>query len=1063
MIFRVFISLLTKEETAYNLKMTSRNDINIKDHNCFICGNVIGIAHFPLSSARLEILQKSFLNELNHQIKQSLTEIAVDEEFLCHKCSALLDFVNDLESKLTDARSTLSSLYSQKFKNTLSTSKETGGACLRVGSCNSIERGSSYCKSSQNNSQVAELSTGESKGQDSHMMILEEEKSFCKFCSFSSNSEEMLKFHISAEHKEFVCCECHQVFGSSGEVDDHIKEKHLGKWACHVCDKVFFNKLTFTNHSRLHLKGLSEKSIEEVERKSGSLNLSSEKSASALENHQCNYCNYSTSFKNSFDDHIRSHVALKLFKCVSCGLLFESKALLNQHKRSHEKLMYVCGLCGRTFISRDLVINHLKERHKQSYSSEKSDLKEIKMKQEFNNHISDFNVRNCLENPSVSSYTSCKSNIYPKGAAISSVRKTEIVKKENPGATPSEDFTSVIRPQISKKETSRFSCNFVEGIESESLSENVHSIIEDNFIKLGRGSQIQENPSKVTDVASRILLRSNESNISAHQNCHSNSSSQKEDKVVDRSDAHLIPVFQNVLNPCNDESSFQTVDISSEDLIIQSGKEGSSTKYNEASCQLVKNKGNSFSENSISEVKLLEENENDKNGGFWISLSSLVDSENLNEPLEENLRIKEEKHSKLFICGKCGYKSFSAPEIIEHIASHTGGKSEKVLLGEGETSSISSHPYQVDTHQGADGFSRENLLNRHKRIAHSSSKCCFCTKTFPSMEELSEHKSKHEQEDGYQCLECPRIFKTKTGLKFHSAQHTGEYKFRCQYCDQGFMSRVVYQEHMGKHTKEERYICDVCGRKFCFQSTYWIHRKWHDTPFPYKCDICDRPFRHSSLLKVHKRQHTGERPYHCPHCSRSFSVSGTLKRHLMLHTGDYAFSCGECEKGFTTRNKFALHLSRVHGNDSLLQQGPPKTEFKMVIRDTPKSPKGVSQVVEGKVNEEDLVVENYEELDSMMVQDGGIVGDGADLLKESSLMLPCSILDDVSGSLETRVVEILVNDETSQAVATVTVEGNSSLHNATRLSSAEPAGLLPGGPRNMGLLANRVSRVTFRK
>ncbi|XP_047104588.1 uncharacterized protein LOC124740672 [Schistocerca piceifrons] len=316
-------------------------------------------------------------------------------------------------------------------------------------------------------------------------------------------------------------------------------------------------------------------------------------------------------------------------------------------------------------------------------------------------------------------------------------------------------------------------------------------------------------------------------------------------------------------------------------------------------------------------------------------------------------------------------------------------------------------------------FSEVDQLRSHKDTTHRDPHCRHCGKEILKLKTLRYHELRHMKDtaEKFECSECEKVFKTKTGLRHHFALHTGQYKFCCDYCGRGFMSRMMMEEHRSKHTKEERYICDVCGRKFCFQSTYWIHRKWHDNPFPYKCNFCGRKFRHSSLLAVHKRKHTGERPYKCPHCPLTFPVGGTLKRHIILHTGVYPYNCEVCKRGFTTRHKFAIHLSKIHGDSKMLNEKSRPNEFKMVIRDneTVKKQDNVEPSAEWQNPDDSEQVDMNFRLGSSA---GGV--DNFDHLEGA---MSCSLVPDellVGNAFATRVVEIVL-DDTSQAVAAVTV------------------------------------------
>lgn len=299
-------------------------------------------------------------------------------------------------------------------------------------------------------------------------------------------------------------------------------------------------------------------------------------------------------------------------------------------------------------------------------------------------------------------------------------------------------------------------------------------------------------------------------------------------------------------------------------------------------------------------------------------------------------------------------------------------------------------------------FARDKFLNEHREATHSVSHCRVCNKAFGNIKQLKSHEARHAKSDKTQlkCSDCDRIFQTPTGLRHHKAIHTGEFKYKCEFCGKGFVARLRYEEHRASHTKEERYSCEICGKKFSFQATYWIHRKWHDNPTPYKCEYCGRLFKHSSLLSVHKRKHTGERPYECPHCDQSFTVGNTLKRHLMLHTGVFPFTCQICDQGFSGKHKMALHMSKVHQDNSMLEQQSQKkpSEYKMVVKQDE-----VRKGEETSENQTWILTDNDNTRSQLLT-----------IQTEEGENIPCTLLtDEMIGNMvntSSRIVEIIPYD-----------------------------------------------------
>ncbi|EEB18095.1 zinc finger protein, putative [Pediculus humanus corporis] len=403
----------------------------------------------------------------------------------------------------------------------------------------------------------------------------------------------------------------------------------------------------------------------------------------------------------------------------------------------------------------------------------------------------------------------------------------------------------------------------------------------------------------------------------------------------------------------------------------------------------------------------------------------------------------QEGQGKTFVCAECSFststlaalkqhfvsaheafkcwickKNFQMDELKKHLATEHGANAVTlqsksytcVHCSEKFTNRRALHLHEIKHPENlniqcpdcGEKFARDKFLNEHREVAHTVSHCRVCNKAFGNVKQLKSHEARHAKSDKtqFKCTDCDRIFQTPTGLRHHKAIHTGEFKYKCEFCGKGFVARVRYEEHRASHTKEERYSCEICGKKFSFQATYWIHRKWHDNPTPYKCEYCGRLFKHSSLLSVHKRKHTGERPYECPHCDQSFTVGNTLKRHLMLHTGVFPFTCQICDQGFSGKHKMALHMSKVHNDNSLLGQQTQKkpTEYKMVVKDTKKSE------VDATLQNQTWVLKENDNSGSQMLT----------IQTEEGENIPCTLLtDDMIGNIvntNNRIVEIIPYD-----------------------------------------------------
>ena len=77
----------------------------------------------------------------------------------------------------------------------------------------------------------------------------------CESCSFTCNTKQMLKQHISQTHsREHKCKICKVGFKKSSDLEVHIKITHSSteKFECEQCGKQFFLKWRLTKHQNIH-------------------------------------------------------------------------------------------------------------------------------------------------------------------------------------------------------------------------------------------------------------------------------------------------------------------------------------------------------------------------------------------------------------------------------------------------------------------------------------------------------------------------------------------------------------------------------------------------------------------------------------------------------------------------------------------------------------------------------------------------------------------------------------------------------------------------------------------
>ncbi|KAG8230243.1 hypothetical protein J437_LFUL010872 [Ladona fulva] len=188
----------------------------------------------------------------------------------------------------------------------------------------------------------------------------------CKFCDFRTPANEDLRSHLSAKHKEYKCSICQEKFFNLEEIRLHIREEHLTRWTCQICDKSFANETQYKSHCNIHLGINSEEICHEisVEKSQKAIFDESGESLAATSIHKsqkhlkCLFCDFSSADNDTLNVHLRCHVTIEILQCRECGVCFDHKEQLEKHKIAHKKVYYQCGVCDTKSQSKKFIIKH---------------------------------------------------------------------------------------------------------------------------------------------------------------------------------------------------------------------------------------------------------------------------------------------------------------------------------------------------------------------------------------------------------------------------------------------------------------------------------------------------------------------------------------------------------------------------------------------------------------------------------------------------------------------------------------------------------------------------------
>ena len=146
-----------------------------------------------------------------------------------------------------------------------------------------------------------------------------------------------------------ACDRCPRTFRSAKKYRDHVKNVHRKEaekqYKCDRCPKSFQYPKNLANHVSLFHADPSEKLT--------------------LEDLTCKKCDLAFATKSAWFYHAQKHVRKEsTYTCTACSRQFKSRRGYREHQNLHTGTAdHLCNNCGRGFITRQRLVNHMRTKH----------------------------------------------------------------------------------------------------------------------------------------------------------------------------------------------------------------------------------------------------------------------------------------------------------------------------------------------------------------------------------------------------------------------------------------------------------------------------------------------------------------------------------------------------------------------------------------------------------------------------------------------------------------------------------------------------------------------------
>uniref|UniRef100_A0A1I8P8V4 C2H2-type domain-containing protein n=1 Tax=Stomoxys calcitrans TaxID=35570 RepID=A0A1I8P8V4_STOCA len=400
-----------------------QQQIGTSSNRCYVCDDALGAnsAQHPLTEMQTTHTTTKFPNKIGQLVGDAFMVIVSVEDVVCSRCTNLINYLDRLENDVERVKTNLMNLLHKKYGlnddsgggagNTTATVAGGGVSTVTSVTTNNISSqqtpptklqklNSGAAVSAVQQMKISTPSTTSIQHQSAGTQTLQRKTTKiykCLSCEYKTSDMRLFNTHYeTCKHQNFQCKNCKKIFPNFGAMKQHMVREHNTPMdnTCAVCHINFVSEQALRKHMEINhstsvvVTSTTTLPVSQVAAAPAADSITSAVNAqsgtgttTAL--YTCNHCQFKSTDKVLFDEHMRKHMAgikSKPFKCRLCAQRFETREAATTHAKQHQGNVFKCGTCSMSFPKREMLVKHFEEhQHQQQQQQQQVQVQQQQM------------------------------------------------------------------------------------------------------------------------------------------------------------------------------------------------------------------------------------------------------------------------------------------------------------------------------------------------------------------------------------------------------------------------------------------------------------------------------------------------------------------------------------------------------------------------------------------------------------------------------------------------------------------------------------------------------------